>query len=357
MIQELHPEVIAAVGSSKEEYSMTPITTGLINYSFKIVGNKSNNAFLLQKINSSVFPEPEKLQYNYSLLWNYINDNQINFQLPEPIRFNTGKTTFNDEENNFWRLFSYIENSKTVGIASSPTVAYNVAREFANFTLAFKEFDSRLLAIPIQDFHNLSLRFSQFETTLKNEKSERKGIARELITELLNRSHYTRFFEKIKEGTDFRKRVMHHDAKISNVLFSVLNGNIICPVDYDTTMPGYFISDLGDMIRSMSCNQDENSNDDLGIFVKRDYYEAIVNGYLSKLKNELTAIELTHIHSAGLLMIYMQALRFLTDYLNNDIYYRINYLTQNFDRAKNQLLLLKSLEGVLKTTYSYELNH
>jgi thiamine kinase-like enzyme len=146
---------------------------------------------------------------------------------------------------------------------------------------------------------------------------------------------------------------MHHDAKIGNVLFNKINGRVICLVDFDTAMPGYYFSDLGDMIRSMAGCCDENSTDFDGIGIRKDFYDAILAGYLDVMKEQLTGSEKKYIHYAGLVMIYMQALRFCTDYLEKDVYYKTTYPEQNYDRARNQLALLKRLEEFLKEEYRF----
>ena len=130
---------------------------------------------------------------------------------------------------------------------------------------------------------------------------------------------------------------------------------MICLVDFDTVMPGYFFSDIGDMIRSMACSHDENSTAFDKLKIRKSYYEAILDGYLSTMKKYFTDAEMKHIHYAGLMMIYMQALRFLADYLNGDVYYNIKYPEQNYDRAKNQLLLLQQLEEFLEANYNLSL--
>ena len=130
---------------------------------------------------------------------------------------------------------------------------------------------------------------------------------------------------------------------------------MICPVDFDTVMPGYYFSDLGDMIRSMVCGCDENSTVFVSIRVRKGFYETIVSGYLDVMKKYFTDSEKKYIHYARLLMIYMQALRFMADYLNGDIYYRIEYPEQNFDRAKNQLSLLQKLDEFLVKEHDFKI--
>jgi Ser/Thr protein kinase RdoA (MazF antagonist) len=146
---------------------------------------------------------------------------------------------------------------------------------------------------------------------------------------------------------------MHHDAKISNILFDEETGTVICPVDFDTCMPGYFYSDLGDLVRSMACSEGERSVNFSEIGINLEFYDAVISGYLEVMQGLLTEAEKKYIHYSGLLVIYMQALRFLTDYLKGDVYYQISYPEQNFDRAKNQLILLEKLEEMLSNHYNF----
>jgi hypothetical protein len=147
--------------------------------------------------------------------------------------------------------------------------------------------------------------------------------------------------------------VMHHDCKINNILFDKNTNEVICPVDLDTTMPGKFFSDIGDMIRTMACTVDENSIEWELIEVRPAFYEAILKGYLEGAGNIFTDEEKKNIHFSGLILTYMQSLRFAADHLNGDIYYRISYKEQNLSRALNQLILLEKLEEYLLATYSF----
>jgi Ser/Thr protein kinase RdoA (MazF antagonist) len=174
-----------------------------------------------------------------------------------------------------------------------------------------------------------------------------------VIAELRQRKFLVDFYREIQTGDEYKLRVMHHDCKISNILFDKTTKEVICPVDLDTTMPGYYFSDLGDMIRSMACTVDENSTKWEDIDVERKHYNAIVNGYLQSMKEALSSEEQEHIHHSGVFLTYMQALRFVTDFLNNDIYYKTGYPEQNLNRALNQLILLEKLEEFLRLEYHY----
>lgn len=324
-----------------------PIGNGLINYSWKITSVNKGTLFL-QRINKNVFHDPQLVQSNYIQLWQYAKSTTSRQLIPDPVFCNNQNSLHTDLSGNYWRAFQFIPESKTCTVAATATQAWATAKTFGQFTAAFSNMDTSRLHEVISNFHNLSLRYRQFQTSLQNTSGERATRAASIITELLQREHYIRFYETIITCPgEFPKRVMHHDAKISNILFHNKTGHVICPVDFDTTMPGYFFSDLGDMIRSMVSPEDEKSTYYENIEVRQDFYESIVNGYLETMDDQLTRSEKKHLHYSGILMTYMQALRFLTDYLDGDTYYRTDYPEQNFDRARNQFILLQKLESFL----------
>lgn len=332
--------------------TFTPLQGGLINRSW-LVRSELKVPFLLQLINTHVFSSPEDVQYNYIMIYEYAEYEFTGLPLPYPKYFDSRQSLYIDKQGNYWRAFEFIDDAFSVPIAQKPSQAKATAKTFAKFTAAFDEFNTGLLKIVIPDFHNLSFRYRQFRESLNSEMYERMPKALSLVEELKKRERYIHFFELIKESPEsFPQRVMHHDAKIANVLFGKKTGKVICPVDFDTVMPGYFFSDLGDMIRSMACNVDENNTNFDRIKIRSTFYKAILDGYLSVMNKYLTDAEKKYIHYAGLLMIYMQALRYLTDYLNGDKYYHIIYPEQNYDRAKNQLLLLEKLEEYLAKEYA-----
>jgi thiamine kinase-like enzyme len=334
--------------------TVEPIGHGLINHSYKVSCN-SVPSFLLQQINKKVFPRPQDVQENYLNIWQYAEFEFTGLKLPVPFYCDKKTTLFIDQKKNYWRVFEFIADSTTLNIAKKPQQAKAAAKAFAKFTAAFGDFNVGQLKTIIPDFHNLSFRYEEMEQAEKGDLYERIAKAQPLIRELKDRERYRHFYEIITNSDEFPLRVMHHDAKISNVLFSQTTGRVICLVDFDTVMPGYFFSDLGDMIRSMAVNHNENYLHFEKIQVRKNYYEAIISGYLSVMGKHLTDSEKKYIHYAGLLMVYMQTLRFLTDFMLGGIYYKAEYKGQNFDRALNQLTLLRRLEEFLKTEYGVKL--
>ncbi|MEO7924869.1 MAG: aminoglycoside phosphotransferase family protein [Chitinophagaceae bacterium] len=345
-----YQEALAAF-THQHNLTVTPISEGLINQTYKVTNEKSGERFLLQQINNIVFPEPQHIQDNYEKIWSWLQDkkNTKSIKIPRPLQFPGNKQLFRDSHQRYWRVVEFIDGAQTFHNVTNSNQAKKVAEAFGNFTAGFSDFDPSTLVPVIPGFHDLSLRYQQFQQALYSAEKDRLLSARATAEELKKRERYTRFYETIISSDEFKLRVMHHDAKISNILFDAISGDVICPVDLDTCMQGYFFSDLGDMIRSMTCPEDENSTDLGAINIKKELYSAIVNGYLESMHGLLTPAEIEHIHYAGLIVIYMQALRFLADYLNRDVYYQTNYPGQNLDRAKNQLLLLEQLEAFLAT--------
>jgi len=355
MDQASYKEVLEAYCNPFHEFTVEPVSNGLINHSYIVTSNKSGDTFLLQQINHTVFKDPALVQENYELIWHFLENNDTGFFIPEPKQFIGDTTLYADSNDNYWRVFEFVYGTKTLSSPDSPEQAKEVAAVFGHFTSCFTGFDIDELNITIPDFHNLSARYQQFIRSLKTNQYDRLQQAASLIDELRKREHYANLYDVFTESTVFPLRVMHHDAKIGNVLFDIDSGKTVCPVDFDTTMPGYFFSDLGDMIRSMAASLNEHSTTSENISIRKEYYEAILSGYLEWMNDDLTEAEKKYIHHAGLLIIYMQSLRFITDYLSGDVYYRTTYPEQNYERAKNQLALLVSLEDFLQKEYKYNL--
>jgi hypothetical protein len=327
---------------------------GLIHRTYKVSYKGNNDAIVLQCINQTMFPQPENIINNYRVISQHLKYNNATVTVPEMVLTNSGKLFWIDEEGNFWRATVFIPNSFTPSFLSNEEEARVVASSFANFTLSLADLNTDQLDVIIPDFHNLSFRYQQFESTIEKASIQRLLKSTHVIAELRQRKYLVDFYDKVEAGEQYKIRIMHHDCKISNILFNRTTKQVICPVDLDTTMPGYFFSDLGDMIRSMACTADENSTNWEDISVRNDFYKEIKSGYWDTIAHAFTEEEQQHIHHAGMLITYMQALRFVTDFLNNDTYYKTNYPEQNLNRALNQLILLEKLEEFLQAEYDYK---
>jgi len=334
--------------TGNEDIVIKNLGTGLIHATYLAISPNSNKKIVLQAINQAVFRKPQDILFNYELVFSYLEKNKKNITIPAPVHTISDQPAWIDEENNYWRATRFVDYSYSPDIAADKESAYTVAKSFANFTSSLAGLDAKSLKIIIPRFHDLSFRFGQFEDAVATASLERLLKATHVIAELRERKYLVNWFEMILSLPDYPDRVMHHDCKISNILFHEGTGQVICPVDLDTLMPGKFFSDLGDMIRSMACTVDENSSQWEDIDIRPDFYNNIVKGYLEGIGNIFSDEEKRNIHYAGLIMIYMQSLRFVADFLNNDIYYKTSFAEQNLNRALNQLILLEKLERFLK---------
>jgi Ser/Thr protein kinase RdoA (MazF antagonist) len=326
---------------------------GLIHHTYKV--GHSERKIVLQAINTEVFKKPEDIIYNYRETYQYLEKHKGATGIPEPLQAINGQFLWTDEENNCWRALEFVHHSYSPLTADNEEAAYTVSKNFAAFTRSLEGLNAQTLKEIIPDFHNLSFRYGQFEKAVAPSQPDRLMKATPVISSLRERRSLVDYYETLADAKKYPFRLMHHDCKISNILFDSNTGGVICPVDLDTLMPGKFISDLGDMIRTMACSEDEDSIHWESIRIRSSFYDAILKGYLEGIGPILTKEEKKNIHYSGLLLVYMQALRFLTDFLEGDRYYKTSYPEQNLKRALNQLTLLERLEGFLKAEYSIEL--
>jgi Ser/Thr protein kinase RdoA (MazF antagonist) len=317
-----------------------PIHQGLINTTWKVTTPQA--VYILQKINHQVFKTPGDIDANIRLMADYLKQTHPDYLFTIPIHTPDGRTVVYEEQQGYFRMFPFIQGTHTKDTVKTPEEAYEAARQFGKFTAVLKGLDVSRLRVTIPGFHDLGTRFRQFIDVIRTGDENRKLYAAELIRRLLDHSHIADEYKAIQEDTQFRLRVAHHDTKISNVLFNE-NNTGVCVIDLDTVMPGYFISDVGDMMRTYLCPVSEEEMDLSKIEIRTDVYHAIVQGYIDEMKDALTVKEKSYFFYAGTFMVYMQALRFLTDYLSGDKYYTITHPQQNFDRAANQIKLLQQL--------------
>jgi Ser/Thr protein kinase RdoA (MazF antagonist) len=324
----------------ESDASVKPFGSGLINNTWLI--SEKENDFILQRINHNVFKDPFAIASNIHLLCDHLKEQHPDYLFPCPRKTITGDNMAFIENEGYFRMFPFIKNSHTIDIVSSPSQAYEAAKQFGRFTNLLSEFPVDKLKITLPDFHNLPLRYSQFEKAIQEGNKERIKQSVAMISFLEDQQEIVSISEQICNDPNFKKRVTHHDSKINNVLFNDSNKGL-CVVDLDTVMPGYFISDFGDMMRTYLSPVSEEEKDISKIEIREEYFKAIAEGYLNEMGKELTTVEKKYLVYAGKFMVYMQTLRFLADYLNNDIYYGSKYEGQNFIRANNQVCLLKRI--------------
>jgi Ser/Thr protein kinase RdoA (MazF antagonist) len=333
-------EILSQYGIREELSNIESLGNGLINSTWLVANG--NERFVLQQINSKVFKSPADITFNIRLIADHVGKHFPDYLFTSPLKTGDDQDMV-EAGGDFYRMFSFVDRSHTIDTVQTTQQAYEAAKQFGKFTRLLAGLDAGRLKITLQAFHDLSYRYEQFESALQNGNQQRLEEARNLITLARENKNIVDIYTESK--SKMKVRCIHHDTKISNVLFDE-NDNGLCVIDLDTVMPGYFISDLGDMMRTYICPVSEEETDLSKIIVRKEFYDAVINGYLSEMGGELSIEEIKLVHFSGEFMIYMQALRFLTDHLNNDVYYGAKYEGHNFNRAANQFTLLKKYQEI-----------
>ncbi|MDP5120977.1 MAG: aminoglycoside phosphotransferase family protein [Spirosomaceae bacterium] len=333
--------ILAKFPISGKVTDIKPFGNGLINDTFLV--NCASESFILQKVNTAVFTKPETIASNLELAGNYLKEKAPDYLFIKPILTKVHEH-YAVVENSFWRLTHFIENSYSIDNIEEPKQAYLAAKAFGNLTKKLDGINVELFEPTIPDFHNLSYRFHQFTQAIDRATEERKAEATNLISNFSSKKNIVTTYEELLSNPQMPTRILHHDTKINNVLFDKKTHEAVAVCDLDTLMPGLIISDIGDMFRTSLSPIAEDSPEYDKIKIREDIYEAICKGYLEKLDDILTETEKKYLNFGGEFMIYMQGIRFLTDYLNGDIYYPVKHPKHNFERATNQWKLLKAFQ-------------
>ncbi|HTR27833.1 MAG TPA: aminoglycoside phosphotransferase family protein [Puia sp.] len=334
-------KVISAFLPEIERPLLQPVGSGLIHHTWKVeVGG--GRAYILQEVNTNVFQRPMAIAANLDRIGRYLAEHEPQYLFAAPLRTTAGAVFFEDERGSFYRMFPFVRGSRTYDVVESPEQAYEASRQFGLLTSHLRGFDVSQLEETLPHFHDLELRYEQFERAVASGDRSRARDSLALIRFLQGRRELVDVYIRIRHDPEFTLRVTHHDTKISNVLFDQRDKGL-CVIDLDTVMPGYFISDVGDMVRTYVSPASEEEVDLTKIVIRREYYQAIHDGYLGVMGDALGASEREQFFYSGLFLSYMQALRFLADHLNQDVYYGARYPGHNYYRAANQAALLQKL--------------
>ena len=303
--------------------------SGNINDSYRLIARDGGD-YLLQRINQAVFVHPQRIAHNLERLYTARPD-----RLPEILRTADRGLLHRDAAGEFWRLYRFVSESRHMDTAATPQLAHEAGRAFGAFlnetrSLAINEFEQTL-----PGFHDLRARLRAFARALAEDSCDRARHARSACDEIER-------FAGLADLAFPRHRITHNDCKISNVLFDAHSARALCVVDLDTVMPGAAGLDFGDLVRSAAAHTDESETDVSRIGLDLARVEAIASGYCASAA--LTSTETDTLIDGILHVTFMLAVRFLTDYLDGDRYFRTAHADHNLDRARNQLALLRDMD-------------
>lgn len=302
--------------------------------------------FLLQKINTKIFTRPVELMENIERVTAHLaacvaGEADGERRALRLVRAMDGKPWHVDAEGAYWRMYRFIDGAGSAELVESVSQCYEVARAFGRFQQQLASLPGPRLHDTIADFHNTPKRFAVLEGAIAADAAGRVKLAGPEIEFTLRR----RAVASVLRDAGLPERVTHNDTKINNVLLDEKTGEAVCVIDLDTVMPGLSLYDFGDLVRSATCAAGEDERDLGKVWVRFDYFEALARGYLAGTGGILTAAEKEQLTAAGKLIVYEQAIRFLTDYLAGDRYYKVIYDEQNLARCRTQLKLIESIEA------------
>lgn len=325
--------------------SIRPLGNGLINDTYLVVTAGENDDYVLQRINNSIFQDVDLLQHNVEAVTSHIRkklieagEDDISRKVLHFVETGEGKTYYMDGAGRYWRVSVFIPRAKTFE-AVTPEYSYYAGKAFGNFEAMLVDL-SETLGETIPDFHNMELRMRQLRDAVAQDAKGRLSEVRDIVDELESHAHEMCKAERMGREGKLPKRVCHCDTKVNNMMFDE-EGRVLCVIDLDTVMPSFVFSDYGDFLRT-GANFVAEDDPEIGkVGFREDIFESFTKGYLESAKSFLTPVETENLPYAVALFPYMQCVRFLTDYINGDTYYKIKYPEHNLVRTRNQLALFR----------------
>jgi Ser/Thr protein kinase RdoA (MazF antagonist) len=327
-----------------------PFGTGHINDTFLVQTESSNtHDYIFQRINHMVFTNLDKLMDNIAYVTDHIQKRLVasGDAYPERhcltvVKTREGATYLKDEYEHCWVVYLFIRG-KTHDIVTSPAMAFEGGKMYGRFIDLLSNIDTSRLHETIPDFHNINLRLQQFEHALMSNSANRAQELTEDIAYIRAMSEPMKTIFNLGEAGKIPKRVTHNDTKFNNVLLDEHQQGL-CVIDLDTVMPGYIHYDYSDAIRTATNTAVEDEADLEKVDIDLHLLKGFCKGFINEIKNDATPMELSTLPLSTSLLPYLIGVRFLTDYLNGDIYFKTNYKNQNLIRARCQLQLVRRIE-------------
>lgn len=345
-------DILSNFAINGEFISCEPYGSGLINRTYVAVYNEGGKRvrYIVQRINTNLFKNVDGLMNNIKIVTEF-NRAEIVKRGGDPNRESltlvptkNGGTYFRTEEGDCYRVYVFIENAKGYDVVEKPEHFYESAVAFGKFAMLLDRFDSSKLFEVLPDFHNTVKRFDNFKKSLEADKFNRAKDVKKEIEFALNREKITHTIVDLLASGKMPSRVTHNDTKLNNVLIDTRTDKAVSVIDLDTMMPGSICYDFGDSIR-FGCNPClEDTPETEKVIFNMPLFETYTKGYLSVFGDTITDIERKNLPMGAILMTYECGIRFLTDYLDGDVYFRKTREGQNIDRTRSQFKLVSDME-------------
>ncbi len=329
-----------------------PHGTGHINDTYKVTFNMAGAPvhYLLQRINHQIFKDPVALMDNILRVTNHLRIKLAQNGCPDVTRHSLcvvitrdGKTCHHDADGNWWRMYLFVEGAVTYDKVESFRQAFEAARAYARFQLCLADLPAPRLHETIPDFHNTPMRFKALQEAVQKDVCNRAAEVKDDIAFVESRAAMCgRLLDRFAKG-EIPERITHNDTKFNNVMLDEKTQEGVCVVDLDTVMPGLALYDFGDMVRSATASASEDEQDLRKVNMRMDVFESLAGGYLSEA-SFLNPAEREELVFSGRLITMEIGMRFLTDYLQGDTYFKIKRPSHNIDRCRGQFKMVRSME-------------
>ena len=345
-------DIISAFPFKGELHNVEPTNVGLINSTYILTFSDGNQDFkyILQKINTNVFRKPDELMSNIMNVTGFLR-NKINLaggnSNRETLTFLytvDNSPYYLDKNGEYWRAYSYIGKCYTCDRIDSPIKAFRSGKAFGKFQKLLSDFPTNSLFETIPNFHNTPSRYAALKKAIDDNISDRIGNVKSEIEFALDREADASVLVDLVADGKIPVRVTHNDTKINNLLFDSITNEAFCVIDLDTIMPGLSLYDFGDSIRSGAVTSDENEKDLNNYRLDKELFKSYTEGFLSEAGHALNKVEIDNLAFSAKLMTLECGVRFLTDYLNGDTYFKTEYPEHNLVRCRTQFKLVSDIE-------------
>lgn len=329
---------------------IVPYGNGHINDTYLREGNPG---YILQRINTNVFKDPNSVMENIVNVTEYLraeivkNGGDPERETMNVIKTKLGKNCYMADSNNYFRMYKFVSNSVSFDTAEEPSLLFEAGKSFGKFQRMLDGFDAGLLHETIVDFHNTPKRIEQLEAAIKKNYENRAALVSAELDAAKKYSKYASLITDAMADGSVPSRVTHNDTKLNNVLFDKDTHKGICVIDLDTVMPGSILYDFGDALRFGASSGAEDETDLSKIYFDLEKYKSFSEGFLGEVGECLTKREIELLPESVIIMTYECGIRFLADYLNGDVYFKIHRENHNLDRARTQLKLVADMETKL----------
>ncbi len=347
-------EIIKAFPEYGKYVGFRPVTDGHINDTYIVKYEAVDGTilrYLLQRINVNVFKKPVELMENVCGVTSFLRE-KIQKAGGDPTRetltvypAKDGKNYYMAEDGGCWRMYNYVDDTYSINELTSPEDFKSAALSFGNFQNQLADYPIETLHETIPNFHNTPSRYNDFIEALNKNASGRKDLAKSEIDFVLEREKDCSVITDLLSCGELPLRVTHNDTKLNNVLFDKKTNKGICVVDLDTVMPGSSLYDFGDSIRFGANTAAEDETDLSKVSLSLEYFKAYVEGYLETAGSSLTENEINYLPFAAKLLTFECGIRFLGDFINGDVYFKIEYPEHNLVRARTQFKLVEDIEA------------